>query len=107
MSREENLHREAFQQFAEKAKEELGEDLKKLVLFGSVAKGEETEDSDVDVFAVVENEEQKKWLQRKGAEIGVEHGLMLTAIVRTVDEYEDVKDTPFGRELDRTGEVFV
>lgn len=55
---DENLnHREAFEEFAEEAKDEPGDALNKPILYGSVARGEETQNSDIDVFAVVETEE--------------------------------------------------
>ncbi|MFB6209757.1 MAG: hypothetical protein ABEJ56_06515 [Candidatus Nanohaloarchaea archaeon] len=41
-----SVQREAFEEFAEKAEEELGDSLRKLLLFGSVARGDEREDSD-------------------------------------------------------------
>ncbi|MFB6099817.1 MAG: nucleotidyltransferase domain-containing protein, partial [Candidatus Nanohalobium sp.] len=50
----ESKHREAFRDFAERAEEELGGSLEKLVLYGSVARGEEDDESDVDVLVVVE-----------------------------------------------------
>lgn len=100
-------HREAFEAFAEQVQEELGEDLHKLVLYGSVARGEETEASDVDVFVVVETEQQKQYVEEVGAELGVEHGVLLVPIVKTADEYPAVKDTIFGREVAETGEVYV
>ena len=100
-------HRRAFEEFAEKAQQELGDSLQRLVLYGSVARGEETEESDVDVFAVVETEEQKKWLERFGAEIGVEHGVLFSLIVRTSNENEGVEDSVFGSEVMNNGEIHV
>lgn len=107
MTEYQNIHMEAFHALEEEAKKELGSELEKLILYGSVAKGNQTEESDVDVFAVVRTSEKKEWLQQRGAEIGIKYGLMLTSIVRTREEYEQMKDTPFGREVRRTGEVFV
>ncbi|MDY6773613.1 MAG: nucleotidyltransferase domain-containing protein [Candidatus Nanohaloarchaea archaeon] len=100
-------HREAFEAFAEEAEERLGDSLKKLVLYGSVARGEETEESDVDVFAVVETKEQKHLLQELGADIGVEHGVIIVPIVKTEDEYEDMEDTIYAREVRETGVAYV
>lgn len=54
-----NKHRKAFEEFGEEAENQLGDSLKKLVLYGSVARNEQKEESDVDIFAVVENREQK------------------------------------------------
>lgn len=104
---EDSNHRRAFEEFAEEAQDELGESLKKLILYGSVARGEETETSDVDVFAVVETGEQKKRLQKMGARIGVEHGLMMSTIVKTKEEYKEIENTSYGREVRETGEIHV
>ena len=49
--------REVFHDFVERAEEELGDSLRKIILYGSVARGEDTRDSDIGVFAIVEAEE--------------------------------------------------
>ena len=81
-------HRSAFETFAQRAREELGSSLRTLILYGSVARGEQTVESDVDAFAVVETADQKQLLERLGAEIGVEHGMLVVPIVKTEREYE-------------------
>ncbi|MFB6159425.1 MAG: nucleotidyltransferase domain-containing protein [Candidatus Nanohalobium sp.] len=100
-------HREAFEVFAEKAEEELGDSLKKLVLYGSVARGEESEKSDVDVFAVVKSEEEKQVLRDLAFETGLEYEVSFSPIVKTEEEYLEVKDTVYGREVRSTGEIHV
>ena len=100
-------HREAFEEFAERAQEELGESLEKLVLYGSVARGEETESSDVDVFAVVGSEEDKKELRDLAFETGLDYEVSFSPIVKTEEEYLNVKDTVYGREVRSTGEAYV
>ena len=100
-------HREAFEEFAEKAKDELGDSLEKLVLYGSVARGEEREDSDVDVFAVVESEDFKNELRDLAFETGLEYEVSFSPIVKSRDEYLDVKNTVYGREVRSTGEIYV
>jgi len=84
-------HREAFNQVVEEAREELGESLKKLVLYGSVAREEHESHSDLDIFAVVDNREHKKWLEQRPAEIGVEHSLLISAVVKTEKQYEKIQ----------------
>ena len=90
-------HLEAFEEFAEKVQEEFGESLKKLVLYGSVARGEETEESDVDVFAVVETEEQKQKLEQMAFEFGVDNNLLFPPNVKTVERFNHRRDHPFIR----------
>ena len=99
-------HRSAFQAFAREAERELGSSLKKLVLYGSVAKGEATEESDVDIFAVVETREQADLLRDIAYRKGLEHGVAMSPVVKTVDEFREIKDTVYGREV-LAGEVYV
>lgn len=107
MNQGKSVHRKAFEEFVEKAKEELGDSLKQLYLYGSVARGEETEESDVDIFAVVENEEQKRWLQEKATRIGVENGVAMSPIVRTEEEYSQVQNTSYEKKVSDEGEAYV
>jgi predicted nucleotidyltransferase len=100
-------HRRTFQAIDEKTREKLGDSLKKLILYGSVARNQESEISDLDLLAVVEDREQKAWLQQKAAEIGVENGVLVSIIVKTEEEYESFKDTSFGQEVRETGEIHV
>ena len=107
MERERSRHRRAFDAFVSAARAEFGDALLQLVLYGSVAQGAEGDESDVDVFAVVETPEQKRQLERLGARIGVEHGVMIVPIVKTVHEYEQMRDTTYAREVHQTGESHV
>lgn len=100
-------HREAFDAFAERAKEELGNSLRKLVLYGSVARGEETEESDVDLFAVVETERDRERLMDIAFDVGLEYEVAMSPVVKTTEEFSDMRDTMFGREVQQTGEAVV
>lgn len=100
-------HRKAFEEIAEGAQEMLGDSLRKLILYGSVARGEEDEESDVDIFAVVGREEEKEELEDLAFEIGLEYGVPVTPIVKTEGEYLALKDSIYGREVRRTGEIVV
>jgi predicted nucleotidyltransferase len=100
-------HREAFEEFAGRAETQLGDSLEKLVLYGSVARGEESESSDVDVFAVVEKEDQKELVRDLAFETGLEYEVSFSPIVKSVEEYESVKDSAYGREVRSTGEIYV
>jgi predicted nucleotidyltransferase len=100
-------HREAFESFAERAEDELGDSLEKLVLYGSVARGEETGDSDVDVFVVVDSEEDKEVVEELAFDVNVKFGVFMVPVVKTVEEFESVRDSIFVREVERTGEAYV
>jgi predicted nucleotidyltransferase len=47
--------REAIKIFVDKLKEEEGNNLLQVILFGSVARDEDHEDSDIDIFILLEN----------------------------------------------------
>jgi predicted nucleotidyltransferase len=97
-------HREAFESFAERAEDELGGSLEKLVLYGSVARGEENESSDVDVFAVVESEEDLERLRDVAYDIGVlDYGVSISVQGTISDKFDGFSDTSFLRNVDRDG----
>lgn len=98
-------HREAFEEFVERAQDELGESLEKLVLYGSVARGEEREDSDVDIFAVAEAEKDKEKLRDLAFETGLGYDVS-SPIVKT-EEYLDLKNTVYGSRGSSIGELGV
>jgi len=97
-------HRETFEEFAEEAKEELGDSLKKLILYGSVAREEETEESDIDVFAVVEDKEALELLRDLAYDKGVlENGIAINVHGRTSDEFQGFRKTSYLRNVSSEG----
>jgi len=60
------ITREALDLFTERIKEHEGDNLRKVILFGSVARGEAQKDSDIDVLAILKKcntfeEKEKVW----------------------------------------------
>lgn len=102
-----SIQREAFEAFADRAEERLDSSLKRLVLYGSVAKGSEDRDSDVDIFAVVESREDKSDLEDLAFDVGLEFDVAMTPIIKTEEEYSDLEGTLYLREVGRTGEARV
>lgn len=97
-------HREAFEEFADRAEKEIGDSLKRLVLYGSVARNEETGDSDVDVFAVVERDEQLEKLRDMAYEIGVlRNGVVINVQGRTEETFTGFEDSSYLRNIRREG----
>jgi len=93
-------HRRAFESFAEEAEQRLGDSLKELYLYGSVARGEETEESDVDVFVVVDSEEDLRVLRELAYEVGVlESDVVLNVQGRVLDEFEGFSKTSYLRNI--------
>jgi len=99
--------RRAFEEFADQASEEFGDSLLRLVLFGSVSRGDEREGSDVDVFVVVRGEEQKERVYDLAAEVALEYGVHIAPVVRTEEEFERTRSTSFTEEVLRSGRVAV
>ncbi|MDY6771367.1 MAG: nucleotidyltransferase domain-containing protein [Candidatus Nanohaloarchaea archaeon] len=57
---ERDRHEEAFDRFREQVMDRFGDRVEKLILFGSVARGDHGEDSDVDVLIVVDDKSVKQ-----------------------------------------------
>ncbi|MBU4193647.1 MAG: nucleotidyltransferase domain-containing protein [Actinobacteria bacterium] len=89
--------------------EEVGKDLVSVVLFGSVAKGEEKPDSDVDLVVVVRDKVDLKSIEDLVAEASVKvaqrFGNQTTAIVVKKSDYEQKmkQKKGFWREVAKTG----
>jgi predicted nucleotidyltransferase/biotin operon repressor len=75
--------------------EGLGRDLISIILFGSVAKGEERADSDVDLILVVRDDADLDKLEEKVSEISLElaisFGSPISSILVTESEYASKK----------------
>lgn len=99
--------RRAFEEFAERASEEFGDSIRKLVLFGSVAGGEEGEESDIDVLVVVDDSGDKRKLHDLAFEVEVKYGVAISLFARTPEEYSEMEGSSFDREISRTGEAVV
>lgn len=96
-----SVHRRAFDAFATRAHDRLGESLHSVTLFGSVAHGGEGPDSDVDILAVVEKADDKRVLHDLAFEVEVEYGVVLSLLVRTPAEYAALDGSHLGRELEQ------
>lgn len=97
-------HREAFEVFADEVVEELGDSLEKLVLYGSVARGEESEESDIDVFAVVDSREDLKRLRDMAYDIGVlQFGVSISVQGSVKDEFEGFSGSSYLRNVKEEG----
>lgn len=94
---------------AEAYKSVYGKQLVKILLYGSYARGEYTEDSDIDVVALVQGE--RLALQNKlqeiwdiSSEMELEYGTILSPTVIPYDEYlRFVDDLPYYRNIANEG----
>ena len=99
MSRTPSVHEGAARTFSGILLEKLGDDLVSVVLFGSVARGDEGRESDVDVLVIARNlpksqfaradiaitAEREMAKRMRRAKAGGEH-VMIAAILRTPEE---------------------
>jgi predicted nucleotidyltransferase len=100
-------HREVFEEFAEKAENRLGDSLKKMILYGSVARGEETQDSDIDVFAVVKTKEDLDRLREMAYEIGVlENAVTINVQGKTSSRFHGFESNSYLRKIGSEGIEF-
>jgi len=80
---------ERLKDIAKRLKREYGAE--KVILYGSYAKGEETEDSDIDIFVIAPTDE--RFFERMATVVRIirdlRRGLAIEPIVMTREEVED------------------
>ena len=88
-----------------------GSSLKALILYGSVARGTQTEDSDVDLLVLVDGTDQKlREYSDRLSDVSTDMALKYLKVFSIMDvryqEYMDWKSvSPFYRNVDREGIV--
>ncbi|MBR5799992.1 MAG: nucleotidyltransferase domain-containing protein [Lachnospiraceae bacterium] len=86
-----------------------GDDIVEIVLFGSYARGNYTEDSDIDIVALVNGsrEDLQKRLKQvwdMSAEIGLKNDVIVSPTVVPYDEFTKYKQTlPYYRSIAEEG----
>ena len=87
--------------------ERFGERLAALRLFGSHARGEATEDSDVDVFVLLASPslEDRRAVHELAAAVSVDSGLLLSPLVFSDEQYAEWKrgDRAIVRDIENEG----
>lgn len=97
-------HKEVFEKFREEAEDELGDSLKKLILYGSVARGDHKENSDIDVFALVENKKDLDDLRDLAFDIGVlDHGVSISVQGTVQANFEGFEKSSYLRNVSKDG----
>ena len=87
-----------------------GDDIVEIVLYGSYARGDYTEDSDIDIAAVVhgsreELQEKLKAVWDVSAELGVENDIIVSPTVIPYEEFMKYKQTlPYYRNIAEEGQ---
>ena len=79
------------------ARERLGEKLDKVILYGSYARGDNDDESDIDIMilAYVDNDELErldKELWDRGWSVGLEHDVMVSVFVKEHSHFHEWMD---------------
>ena len=96
---------EAFEAFAGDVKDALGDEVHEIVLYGSTARGEATETSDVDVLVVLERTDgnQRAVISTLAFEIGLEYDVAISYHIQSKDRFESRRTDPFLKHVLRDG----
>jgi|AntDeeMetagen134_2_1112570.scaffolds.fasta_scaffold05338_2 predicted nucleotidyltransferase len=101
-------HERAFETFAERAHEALGDSIHELLLFGSAAKGDTRGiDSDVNVFVVLDTTEHADELRDIAYDVQLEYGVVVSVHAKSKARFEERRDHPFVKNVLRDGRSYV
>lgn len=97
------------QKIAEVYRSVYGSDLVKIILYGSYARGNYDNESDVDIVAIVhgnraELQEQLKKIWDESFELELEYGTIISPTVIPYEEFEQYReDLPYYRNIAKEG----
>ena len=104
---------EEIQKFINEVKKILGDRLKKVILYGSYARGEYNKKSDVDIMILTdlsfeEIEEYRDKISDAAFEIELKTGIILSPVVKNIEKYNvRRKFVPFYKNVEKEGVVLV
>lgn len=96
----------SFEAFAQRVEDALGEAVHEIILYGSTARREATETSDVDVLVVLEqpaNEKQREAISTLAFEVGLEYDVAISYHIQSRERFEARRTTPFLKRVLRDG----
>jgi len=100
---------DALKQFVKKIKEKHCDKTEKVILFGSYARGEATEESDIDILVITSGNrfEMQKNLSGIAVDILLKTGEYISAKAVSTEEYSFMKkiNTGFYQNIDKEGVV--
>jgi predicted nucleotidyltransferase len=100
--------RQAVKELIDELKKLYGDNLSCVILYGSKARGDATEDSDIDILVVLKNIQNFSLERKKVKEISwrlsYKYDLLLSIIIRSEQEYMR-KDTPLLMNIEKEGIV--
>lgn len=99
--------RKVVQEWAERLRSELGQNLEEIRLYGSWARAEAHRNSDVDLAVIVRNDDLATWqlVQHEAAQLSLEHDMVLSVRLLSRHEWEEMcrLQTLYARELQEDG----
>ena len=104
---------EEIQKFINEVKKILGDRLKKVILYGSYARGDYNKKSDVDIMILTdlsfeEIEEYRDKISDAAFEIELKTGIILSRVVKNIEKYNTRrKFVPFYKNVEKEGVVSV
>jgi uncharacterized protein len=92
-------------EFARQVRERLGPRVRRVVLFGSRARGDARDDSDYDVVVVVDRRSPEVRETLLGIEVDLleRHGSLVACLLRDEHEWEASRRMPIGLNVAREG----
>lgn len=107
----ESAHEQAFEAFAERLTDACGEEIEEIILYGSVARGDHREDSDVDVMIIIEDESARENVRGHASYIGfdvmLEYDSLIAETIATKEKFEAQKDSTYFTAVRRDGRAYV
>ncbi len=104
-----NKKQKALQGFLKTAKQNHGNKIEKIILFGSYARGEATEESDIDILVITRGNrfEMQKNLSEIAVDILLKTGEYISAKAVSTEEYSFMKKikTGFYQNIDKEGVI--
>ena len=94
--------RRALESFVKVLKEKYGDGIYKIILFGSTAREEAEEESDIDVLIIADGVTQKE-VSKIAFQILLKYGEVISSIVEDKQQFEKYKDYSFHRNILREG----
>ena len=98
-------------QFIEEVSNLLGKRLKKVILYGSYARGDYNQNSDVDIMILTDLDEQeivkyRMKIRDMACDLELENNIVLTPLVRNIKKYNERVDiVPFYMNVQKEGVV--
>lgn len=91
------------------ARDVFGERLKDIVLFGSYARGDYNENSDIDIMIIadIEDNQVMQYIRKMSdflSDLSLEYDIMISPVIEPLGKYELYKDTiPFLQKVQKEG----